>query len=149
MIKILLAFSIWVIVLWFSLDSYSYSKKLSQAIIKMFHLLRVGICENRMSIDEIVKSESVFFDNGASDFSLFLWENHEALGIKAELIDSYNAFCRDSRTASGQVCDEGIVAIEKEFKAALSANQTELRSKCISFITVCTAVFAVTVILMV
>lgn len=149
MFKLILVFLLWLIAIWFSLDSYMYSKKLSQVIINMFHLIRIGICENRMSIEEIVKEESFFSENGATDFSMFLWENHELLGLDCELIDSYNAFCHDSKTASGQACDEGIIAIEKDFNLALSSSQTELRAKFVTFVTLSTSAFAVAAILLV
>jgi len=140
---------VWSFAMWYGYESYSNTKTLGKSIISMFHLLRVGICENRKSIGEIVSEEAIFAENNAQDFSMFLWENHEILGLESDLIDSYNAFLKNSEMSSGCVCDEGIVELERAFKEAVCENQAAIKSKYISFITLCSAVLAVFTIVLV
>ncbi len=149
MLKFLVPGLGWFLALWYFYDIYSEVKTLSCAVINMFHYLKVGICENRQSIREIIGQEEIFSSNGADDFSMFLWENHEKLGISSELIDTYNAFTKESEFCAGQVCEDGIIALEREFKTALIENQSSIKNKMISFVTVCTALLAVLIILLV
>lgn len=139
----------WFLALWYFYDIYNEVRALSSSVINMFHHLRVGICEKRSTIKEIIASEEIFALNGADDFSLFLWENHERLGVSSELIDLYNAFTRESEFSSGQVCEEGIINIENEFKRVLTENQSVVKNRMISFLTMCTAFLAVLIILLV
>ena len=139
----------WILAIWYLYDSYVYISSLCKAVINMFHHLKVGICENRKSVGEIIDAESVFDDNGARDLSLFLWENHEKLGISCDMVDSYNAFSKDCEFSSGNVCEEGITRLEKEYKDVLTENLVEIKKKYISFFTICTAVFAVVILLLV
>lgn len=139
----------WVLTIWYLYDSYIDISSLCRAVINMFHHLKVGICENRRSVGEIIATESVFDDNGAQDLSLFLWENHERLGISCDLIDSYNAFFKESELSSANVCEEGITLLESEYKEALSESLVQIKKKYISFFTICTAAFAVIILLLV
>ena len=149
MLKLYIICVIWGITLWYFIDSYNEAKSLGRAVIDMIHLLKIGVCENRQTIKEIIDGEDIFEENGAGDFSLFLWENHDQLGISADLIDSYNSFTKESEFCDGQVCVEGITAIEDSIRSAILDNQVELKGKLVSFVTVCTAVFSVVFLLMV
>ena len=149
MFYILLVILAWGLCIWYLYDSYTEVNKLCADVATMFRVLKKGICEDRRCIGEIISDEPIFNDSGATDLSMFLWENHDKLGLGVDLIDRYNAFIKESEFSSAQSCSEGITELERTYRAALTENAAQVKKRFISVVTLCTAAFAIGILLLV
>lgn len=149
MFNLILVFLAWSLCIWYFYDSYSDAKKLNMDVADIFRNIKIGICEHNRCLADIIASEASFKGMSVSDFSLFLWENHERLGLSVDHIDAFNAYVRESEFAPLGVCLDGITALERRFREALRENSTLLKQKFISVATLSTAAFGIGIMLLV
>ena len=142
MIKAVLLFILWLLSLSYFFDSFNESKELCENVGKMIHLIKIGVCEKRLTLNEIMDSNEFTIHN-PEELKELLWEKHELLGIDQDMIEMFQAFIAESRFENIKTCSETIVNVERCFLNKLNENQINLKAKMVTVSTICTAFFSI------